>query len=273
MNGGDTQTMNLRATYRPCPACSSDAVTALDYAPDPWAIGQCDACGLVFLRNPVDYTALEVEHAWETTYETAHQEREEKRGPLRRAARQVRHWGYAVRGSAARVYLRHLSPGPILDIGCGDVVRFDAPYVPYGIELSKTLAARADAEMRERGGYCLQGAGAERIGDFPENHFSGVLMHSFLEHEVNFPDLLRGCLRVLKPGGRAFIRVPNFAALNRRIQGANWAGFRHPDHVNYFTPDTLAQACATAGFDFTLVNRHKIWLDDNIQGLAIKPAA
>ena len=116
--------MNADTTYRPCPACGSDAITGLGYAPAPWAIGQCETCEFVFLRNPVDYTALEVEYAWETTYETADQEREARRGPLRRMARQVRQWGYAVRGKSANRYLKLLKPGPVLDIGCGDVVRY-----------------------------------------------------------------------------------------------------------------------------------------------------
>ena len=266
--------MNAHPDLRDCPACGSATVAALpDLAPEPWHIGRCAECDVEFLRNPVDYTALEEKHAWETTYSTEHEAREAKRGMVRRIARQVRILGYGLRGKRAQVYLKHLEPGPVLDIGCGDVVRFDAPFTPYGIELSKALCAKADATMRARGGYCLQGAGAERIGDWPENMFSAVLMHSFLEHEVNFPQLLEGCFRVLKPNGRAFIRVPNFAALNRRIQGANWAGLRHPDHVNYFTPATLQSVCERTGFQFKLVNRFKIWLDDNIQALAIKPAA
>src|SRR6056297_755727 len=224
--------MNTKNLYRDCPACRSARVADLHaLAPDPWRIGACRDCDFVFLRNPVDYTALEVEHAWETTYAAEDAVREERRGPLRRLARQVRSASYRIRGARAQRYLRLLEPGKVLDIGCGDVVRFGPPFTPYGIELSKALAARADDRMRALGGHCIQGAGAERIADWPEAFFDGVMMHSFLEHEVNFPALLDGCFRVLKPGGRAFVRVPNFAALNRRIRGADWSGFRHPDHV------------------------------------------
>lgn len=73
-------------------------------------------------------------------------------------------------------------------------------------------------------------------------------------------------------GGKALTQAPNFAALNRRVSGAKWPGLRYPDHVNYFTPTTLRAAVHKAGLQFELVNRHKIWLDDNIQALAIKPA-
>lgn len=258
---------------RPCPDCGGTEVVTLPRASkDAWQVGRCGGCGFVFLRNPVDYTALEEDFAWETTFWAEDAQRRKARGPLKRLAARVRAIGYRVRG--ARImqrYHRLLGPGRILDIGCGDVVRFEAPFVPHGIELSRALAAKADAIMRDRGGQCLQGPGAERIFDWPEGHFDSVMMHSYLEHETDYPRLLQGCFRALRPGGRAFIRVPNFSAWNRSLSGNSWPGFRYPDHVNYFTPATLRRAVERAGFRFQLVNRHKIWFDDNIQALAIKP--
>lgn len=178
--------------------------------------------------------------------------------------------GYRLKGDPQAYYVRHLGPGKLLDIGCGDVVRWTTPFVPFGIEISKHLAARANDKMKPLGGECFQGAGADIIFDLPENHFDSVMMHSYLEHEIRFRDLLRGCLRALKPGGRAFVRVPNFSSLNRRISGVKWPGFRYPDHVNYFTPESLRRAAHEARFEFKLVNRHKIWVDDNIQAVLIK---
>jgi hypothetical protein len=64
---------------------------------------------------------------------------------------------------------------------------------------------------------------------------------------------------------------PNHNAINRHISGPKWPGFRYPDHVNYFTFKTLKTDAAKAGFDFKLVNPHKICLDDNILALLTKP--
>lgn len=260
--------------YRPCPACGSESISDLPkLAPDPWRIGRCNTCNLVHLRNPVEYEELESEAlAWETAYQAEDVVREKKRGPLKRIARAVRNFGKKLRDDQ-KLYARLLGTGRILDIGCANLLRIGPPSIPYGIELSKSLAESADQVMRARGGYCVQGAGAERIFDFAEEFFDGVVMSSYLEHEVNFTTVLDGAFRTLRSGGRLYIRVPNYSSLNRRISGANWPGFRHPDHVTYFTPDTLKDTVQRAGFEFKLVNRHKIWLDDNIQALAIKPAA
>jgi predicted SAM-dependent methyltransferase len=96
-------------------------------------------------------------------------------------------------------------------------------------------------------------------------------MSSYLEHEVEMTRVLEGVFRTLKSGGQAFIRVPNYGSLNRRVMGRKWCGFRYPDHVNYFTLASLRKVAAKAGFDTKLVNRANLWVDDNIQALLVKP--
>jgi SAM-dependent methyltransferase len=73
-------------------------------------------------------------------------------------------------------------------------------------------------------------------------------MSSFLEHEAKPLELLRELRRALRPDGAVIIKVPNFASWNRSVRGGRWCGFRYPDHVNYFTPDTLARLAAEAGY-------------------------
>lgn len=73
-------------------------------------------------------------------------------------------------------------------------------------------------------------------------------MSSFLEHEAKPFELLRELRRVLRPDGAVVIKVPNFACWNRALRGNRWCGFRYPDHVNYFTPTTLARLAAEAGY-------------------------
>jgi hypothetical protein len=53
--------------------------------------------------------------------------------------------------------------------------------------------------------------------------------------------------RVMRPGARIIIKVPNYDSWNRRLRGAKWCGFRFPDHVNYFTPETMTRLVKKAG--------------------------
>ena len=258
-------------TLRACPVCNcAEATPRPDDAPEPWQIGTCAHCGLTYLRNPPDYAALQDELAWEKTYAA---KKAATRGstPFSPLARRLRK-GLRMYRDKTNAFRRWFNDGHVLDVGCGAGDRIGPPMTPYGIELSNELHRRADATMRARGGYCLHGPGAETIWEFPAATFDGIVMFSYLEHEVNVMQALRGAHRALKDDGGVFIRVPNFGSLNRRIIGASWCGFRHPDHVNYFTLATLREVARRAGFSTRLVNRITLPVDDNISALLRKEA-
>ena len=86
---------------------------------------------------------------------------------------------------------------------------------------------------------------------FPQNHFDGILMRAYLEHEYQPAEVLERAWRVLKPAGCLIIKVPNYGCWNRRVRGKKWCGYRFPDHVNYFTPDSLRQMVEEACFKVT----------------------
>lgn len=256
---------------RPCPACDTPAATKLvAYSKNNWLVATCIGCALTYLRNPVAYEALEDDYAWEKTFEA----KKEKTGGstgLSPAIRRLRKsLGLTHRGQKGKMGA-WFNNGKVLDIGCGDHENVPEPMIPFGIELSRALHARADVAMRARGGYCVHGAGAKAIWDFEPEMFDGVLMHSYLEHEVDLMGVLRGVFHVLKPGGAAFVRVPNFGSINRHVVGPNWCGFRYPDHVTYFTLSTLRETARRAGFTTHLVNRVGLPIDDNIKALLRKP--
>ncbi|MEM9432904.1 MAG: class I SAM-dependent methyltransferase [Pseudomonadota bacterium] len=259
-------------TYRPCPACRDTQYRKLvAYSLDPWEVVECASCNFVYLRNPPAYEALEEDFAWEKTYDEkkAADTGSTKFSPLGRKLKEIT--GLKSRDKHAK-FVDWFGAGNVLDIGCGYGNLVQPPMVPFGIELSTGLHERADRNMRARGGYCLHGAGAEAIWEFPEDHFDGVILHSYLEHETDISGVLSGVARALKATGKVFIRVPNFASLNRRVIGANWCGFRYPDHVNYFTLSSLSDVAKRAGFETRLVNAATLPVDDNIHALLYKSA-
>lgn len=265
--------LDTATPLRTCPVCASDHSTPWPaYSPDGWQVGQCADCDLTYLRNPVSYEALEEDFAWEKTYAA---KKTKSKGstalsPLIRSLRQK--LGLTHRDQHA-LFCEAFKNGHVLDIGCGTGTQIRPPMTPYGIELSIQLHAQSDALMRSHGGYCTKGAGAEAIHDFPAKHFDGILMYSYLEHEVEVMSVLQGAYKALKDDGAVFIRVPNFGSLNRRVLGGKWCGFRHPDHVNYFTLATLRETARRAGFTTTLVNKLRLPIDDNISVLLHKAGA
>lgn len=255
---------------RPCPACEADRPARLDaYSPAGWDVVACGGCGFVYLRNPPPYDALKEDFAWEKTSEA-----KKKTGGSTRLsglAARLRQAGRRISGrNAYDRFPDWFGSGRVLDIGCGDLVRTNPPIVPYGVEISTHYHARADALMRARGGFCVHAAGAEGVWAFEPGFLDGVILNSYLEHEAQPRRVLDGIARALKPCGKVFVRLPNYGSVNRRIVGRKWCGFRHPDHVNYFTAASLRRMTERAGFSMRILNRANLWFDDNIQALLIK---
>ena len=242
------------------------ATEILSYAPSGWVLKQCLESGFVFLENPPHYEAFEEDHAWELNF-SKESERRKKTEPVFYAIstflKKVRSKAFSrhkVRDLAIDC-LKEVDSAQIhlLDVGCGwggllQEVIHDLPEaiqhrcVPNGIELSKELARLSNEKLcNAGGGQCIQDNALHGITRFPPDYFDLIVLSSFLEHEINPLPLLRRCLQHLKPGGRVVVKVPNYASLNRRIRGSNWCGFRWPDHVNYFTPQTLTRMATQAG--------------------------
>ncbi|MEM9196609.1 MAG: class I SAM-dependent methyltransferase [Pseudomonadota bacterium] len=256
----------LAPLLRACPACGGTARRDLPaYSRDHWVVAECAACSFVYLVNPPETVALEEDFAWEKTIR-AEETRRKKDAPVMYGldyASRLR--TRLFRGDEAARYLRWFGAGAkVLDVGCGDGSRLRAPLVPFGIEISRGLAEKADAAMRPLGGYCLQGSTLETIGRFPAGQFDAIVMRSYLEHETEPREVLNAAHRALKPGGRIYVKVPNYGSVNRRLTGRSWCGFRHPDHVNYFTLKSLTRMAQATRYRLRLLNPLNLAFDDNI---------
>ncbi|MBZ0127688.1 MAG: class I SAM-dependent methyltransferase [Rhodobacteraceae bacterium] len=253
---------------RPCPICSELASTKLpQYSRDGWSVEQCDACAHVYLKNPPGYGALVEDFAWEKTYVDEHQRRLKESPVVYRldVATRIRHTAF--RKSMEDKWRAWFGSGAVLDIGCANSGNDYNGFTPYGIEISKELAVEADRNMRAAGGFCIFGPGAEAIWKFDAAMFDGIVMSSYLEHEEEPLKVLQGAARALKPGGRIYVRVPNFGCLSRKVTGQKWCGFRWPDHVNYFTTADLGRIAGKAGLKVQLLNPVRLPFDDNINAL------
>jgi SAM-dependent methyltransferase len=253
-------------TLRSCPLLDEAGPTRrLDIAPPPWDARQCLETGLVYLANPPVQERFKEEFAWEVTHaeESARRQRAE---PLlyaiSRACKAARHrWLKRdklvgiVRGIACR---RATGSIRLVDIGCADGGLFQRLTAmlpaavadriePVGIEISTQLAARADARLRRHGGRCIHASGVAGLRGMPPASVDVVILSCVLEHELDPVPLLAGCRARLAADGVVVVKVPNYACAARRLRGRRWCGYRWPDHVNYFTPETLAATAARAG--------------------------
>lgn len=252
---------------RDCPQCDEGAARPLPhYSVGPWGIVECAGCGFVYLKIAPSYDRLVSEFAWEDRL-VAERERRRARRPVREALDNRLDWlRRRLRRDRGALYRRLFAPGAVLDVGCGGGA-VPEPFTPFGIEISRKLAERSQALMAPRGGRAVHAPAIVGLRQFPDRFFTGVILRSFLEHELQPRPVLKEVARVLGPEGTAFLRVPNYGSLNRRIFGASWCGFRLPDHVNYFTTESLRRMAGEAGLAVRLLHPIRLPLDDNINAV------
>lgn len=249
---------NAPLLLRPCPNCGTDNSDGalLAYSWRHWRLRRCAKCGFVYLENPPDYAGLDTAYAWETN-RGDRRERMRAEHPvaerLSQARRTVRkhltRW-MAPPDKLNRWIAAWMPAGRIVDVGCGDGDRLAAlppGYTGVGIEISRAIAQTAVADLAGRDAEVVNAPAIEGLATLEAGSVSGVVMRSFLEHEHRPRELLDEVARVLKCGGAAIIKVPNFGSVNRAVMGSRWCGFRFPGHVNYFTPRTLRRMVEDAG--------------------------
>jgi SAM-dependent methyltransferase len=268
--------MNKRATARlrndvvqhlldrPCPLCGTPSARAVptQYGSAEWPVIRCGDCGLVFVGRTPLQAEFEDERAWEKSFIRETQRRARDHGVLFTIDRLTRaRFKFVFRRRPTAIIARLARPGPVLDLGCGDGNGLNPPppgYIPFGIEVSKGLAATADAAFRSFGGKCIRAPAAEGLATFPPNYFTAAVMLGYLEHEFHPLAILRRVRQLLTDDAIVIVKMPNYASINRRVTGRTWCGFRLPDHVNYYTPRTLVGLATRAGFSvsFGLLGRH-----------------
>jgi len=253
-----------------CQACNSREWRLLGrYTPRDWPLVACTACGFAYLRIVPDYSLLADAYAWEKTAPAESARRAKTRwGRLDVVTR----WRTRIGRWLDRTQIKRSLPvsGRVLDIGCGRSCRIPSGLTPFGVEVSKALADAAIPAFEARGGSVVNAPALVALRGFRDEFFSAILMRSYLEHESQPHEVLEEAFRCLTPGGKVFVRVPNFASLNRLAMGRAWCGFRFPDHVNYFSGASLRRLSVRVGFRYYRLN----WLsplDDNLIVILTKP--
>ena len=153
--------------------------------------------------------------------------------------------------AGARARVRSLLSGVhpeshVLDIGCGRGVMLravlDLGYTAHGVEISEEAAAGVDPRADVRIAPDLYEAGYET------NSMDAVIMWHVLEHLPQPGQTIAEIRRILRPGGRLILAVPNYDSWQSRWAGADWFHLDLPRHLYHFTPDTLTLLLRRHGF-------------------------
>jgi SAM-dependent methyltransferase len=235
-----------------CPLCDGTRRQVLLEAPDLgpgssglwFAVVRCPDCGLCF-TNPRP-TPASIGQFYPDVYRP-HQ-----------APRRPPSWR---RGRKERQTVPWHGQGRLLDFGCGGgsyLQRMHAlGWRVTGLDVSATAVERIRSAL---GLPAL-------VGTLPHPQlepasFDVISMWHSLEHVHDPLTVLREARRLLAPGGRLLVAVPNIAGLPFRWFGPAWYALDVPRHLTHFTPATLEGMLRRAGFRTGPVRmvRHSDWL-------------
>lgn len=155
--------------------------------------------------------------------------------------------------------------GLLVEVGCatgGYLVEMrDLGWRVLGIEPSEHAAAAA----RTHDGLDVR-VGTLEDAALPDAVADVVVMRMVLEHVRDPRRTIAEVRRVLKPGGRMLVSVPNAGSVEVRLFGSDWYAWELPRHLSHFTPTTLAILLREGGFARARI-RHLVNANNLIESL------
>ncbi len=233
-----------------CPICSSRDISSMLKVKDHTVSGEifgiwhCNNCSVRFTQDIPDLAGIA--GYYQSADYISHSDT--KKGTINRlyhfvrtiSLQQKRKWIIAGTGR---------KKGNILDFGCGTGAFLhtmkNAGWQVTGLE--------PDAGARQKAGelYGLNILPAKELYHLPEGQYDAITLWHVLEHVHHLQEDLRQAKKLLRPGGKLFIAVPNYTSLDASIYKEHWAAYDVPRHLYHFSPDAMKALLQEHGLQIT----------------------
>lgn len=241
----DRQMRQIKPQYvqhRNCPNCNADSYLLVFSTQDLFDYVKCKECGFVYAVQMITHEARTMIYGGLTGTGMA----EVCCSPSGRAA-DAQRFSFPL-----RLIRKYQQGGHLLDVGCG-VGNFlnQARESGFSVDGVETHAEFRKAAREQYGIEVKTGIFEEM--EWPENDFQVVTMWETLEHIYNPKAAIQKAFEILSPNGILAISVPNLANLGFLLM-REYTGHRGGEHINFFSPATLARMLTDCGF--TVVETH-----------------
>lgn len=100
---------------------------------------------------------------------------------------------------------------------------------------------------------------ADHLFSLPDGTYNAITMWHVLEHVHRLDDYITQLKKLLAPGGKLIIAVPNYTSADAEHYGRYWAAYDVPRHLYHFSPTSMRQLMERHGM--RVVKTKPMWLD------------
>ncbi|MDB5251795.1 MAG: class SAM-dependent methyltransferase [Flaviaesturariibacter sp.] len=244
--------------YSHCPVCSSTSIEPRLVVRDhtvsgkEFAVWQCGDCTLRFTQDVPDATDIGPYYKAESYISHTNT----SKGLINNLYQKVRALTLKQKASTIAA-ATGLSTGRLLDVGCGTGAFLNA-MKKEGWQVTG-LEPDADARRVARELYRVEPLEASMLQDLPPASFDAITLWHVLEHVHELHGTVAQLRKLLKPGGKLMVAVPNYTSQDEAIYGQNWAAYDVPRHLYHFTPRALTMLMERHGL--RVIAKKPMWFD------------
>jgi SAM-dependent methyltransferase len=231
--------MNNRKVAIPCPVCNLPDAARFRLQQQIYPIWRCGACEVQFVYPQPSESDLK------KIYTSSYFQRGEKYGKGTSDSLPL-----ATRlNEKAKVdsVCKHRSQGSLLDVGCATGSFLSEAqkhgFTGVGVEIS------AEAGRLAREQYGLRVHNDLFSTELTAGSFDIVTLWDVVEHLASPSRVLRRAHELLKPGGVLILTTGDVSSWWARITGRRWPLLTPPQHLFFFTPQSMRVLVRDAGFE------------------------
>ena len=134
----------------------------------------------------------------------------------------------------------------LIDVGCG-IGHFLKVAKERGWEVYGTEFTDDAIEICEAKGIKMH-KGVLNPENYEPESFDVIVSFEVIEHINNPNEELTSFNKILRKGGATYITTPNFSSISRRYLKGKWSVIEYPEHLSYYTANTLKKVLKQNGF-------------------------
>jgi SAM-dependent methyltransferase len=244
--------------YSHCPVCDSaelkEIFTVTDHtvSRENFKIVECGQCGLRITQDVPDQQSIGSYYKSEDYISHT----DSSKGLINKLYRRVRKRTLQQKRKLVQ-QLTGLQQGYLLDLGSGTGA-FADEMTKAGWQVTG-LEPDPDARNNAKEIFGIELKSLDVFFDLPASAFDAITLWHVLEH-VHEPNKYIDTLkRILKPGGKILIAVPNYTSRDAEVYREHWAAYDVPRHLYHFSPRAMEALIEKHGLQ--IEKKLPMWFD------------